>query len=267
MKKQILILAGALSFAAPAFAQSDELPSEKGVAYIGATTLLSSEYLGSADEDLRLIPYLSVSDFKGFSLFGPSLSYRALDVGTGQGLDKWSLRAGPSLSFEGGRDSDDSENLTGFDDVGSSVIAGGFVRATFGPVGLGFNAGQDVIGGHGGLTANASVGTFLPLGRLKIQPSASINWGSTDHARSFFGVTPEQSAASGLAEYNVDSGIYAYSVNVVSWYEVTDNYAITFIGSHRWFTGKASESPILLADDGSDTGVFVAVGFARKFTL
>jgi len=212
MKKQILILAGALSFAAPAFAQSDELPTEKGVAYIGATTLLSSEYLGSADEDLRLIPYLSVSDFKGFSLFGPSLSYRALDVGTGQGLDKWSLRAGPSLSFEGGRDSDDSENLTGFDDVGSSVR-------------------------------------------------------STDHARSFFGVTPEQSAASGLAEYNVDSGIYAYSVNVVSWYEVTDNYAITFIGSHRWFTGKASESPILLADDGSDTGVFVAVGFARKFTL
>ena len=269
MKTLALTLLLSLGLSGQAFAQS-EVSNESGesrVAYIGALGALSSEYLGSADEELRAFPYVSVSDYKGIDLFGTQLSYRAVETGTGQGLGKWSLRAGQSLTYQAGRDSDDSPTLTGLDDINGSVLAGGYLRGTFGPVGIRLDAGQDFIGGHDGVVANASIGTFLPLGRLKIQPSASINWGSADHNQSFFGITQAQSNASGLAVNDVDSGIYGYSVNLVSWYELNDDYVVTLIGSHRWFSGDADDSPILLAEDGADTGLFVALGIARKFKL
>jgi outer membrane scaffolding protein for murein synthesis (MipA/OmpV family) len=270
MKIYAPLLAALCGLSSPVFAQTAEGPiqmEDEAIAYVGAIGLLSSKYLGSADEELRPLPYLSVDNLKGFDLFGTSLSYRAVEIGTGQGLDKWSLRAGPSLTFQGGRDSDDSETLTGLEDIGSSVLAGGYVRGTIGPVGLRFSAAQDIIGGHDGLTADASIGTFLPLGPLKILPSASVSWGSGGHNQSFFGITEAQSEASGLNVNNVDSGIYAYSVNVVSWLELDENYIISLIGTHRWFTEEANDSPIILAEDGADTGIFVALGIARKFTL
>lgn len=269
MKTLALTLVLSLGTTAHAFAQSEVTneSDETRVAFVGALGALTSEYLGSDEEELRVFPYLSVQDYKGIDLFGTSLSYRAVETGTGQGLGKWSLRAGPSLTYQGGRDSDDSLTLSGLEDIDASVLAGGYLRGTFGPVGVRLDAGQDILGGHDGVVANASVGTFLPLGKLKIQPSASVNWGSADYNQSFFGITQTQSNASGLAVNDVDSGIYGYSVNLVSWYELSDDYVVTLIGSHRWFTGDADNSPILLADDGADTGLFVALGIARKFQL
>jgi len=171
-------VAFALCLSSAAHAQVADAPvnSNDGTGYIGASILLNSEYLGSADEEIRALPYLSFDNVKGFTLFGTTLRYRALDIGTGQGLDKWSLRAGPAIGFQGGRDSDESENLNGFDDVGGSIPLGGYIRSTIGPVGLGLNVGQDIIGGHDGLTADASIGTFYRVGNFAVQPTATISW-------------------------------------------------------------------------------------------
>ena len=255
------------AFVAPALAQIAEQPSNSndGTGYIGASILLNSEYLGSADEEIRALPYLSFDNVKGFTLFGTTLRYRALDTGTGQGLGKWSLRAGPSISYQGGRDSDESENLNGFDDIGGSVPLGGYIRSTIGPVGLGVNLGKDIIGGHDGLTADASIGTFIPLGKLKIQPSASISWADNKHNDSFFSVTENQAATSGLTAYDAGSGIYGYSAGIVSWVEIKDKYAVSLIANYRWFTGDAADSPILNASDGSRNGIFATIGVSRKF--
>jgi len=269
MKTFVLALTVSIAASAHAFAQSEvsNESDEKGVAFLGGLTTYSSEYLGSGQEDFGALPYVSVQNYKGIDLFGTSLSYRVLETGTGQGLGKWSLRAGPNLTYQGGRESDDSPTLTGLEDIDFSVLAGGYVRGTFGPVGVRLDAGQDIAGGHDGAVVNASVGTFLPLGKLKIQPSASLSWGSADHNQSFFGITQEQSNASGLTVNDLDSGIFGYSVNLVTWYELSDDYVITAIGSHRWFANDADDSPILLAADGADTGVFFALGIARKFNL
>ena len=255
------------AFVAPALAQVAEQPanSNDGTGYIGASILLNSEYLGSADEEIRALPYLSFDNVKGFTLFGTTLRYRALDIGTGQGLGKWSLRAGPSISYQGGRDSDESVNLGGFDDIGGSAPLGGFIRSTIGPVGLGVNVGKDIIGGHDGLTADASIGTFIPLGKLKIQPSASISWADNKHNDSFFSVTADQAATSGLTAYDAGSGIYGYSAGIVSWVEIQDRYAVSLIANYRWFTGDAADSPILNASDGSRNGIFATIGVSRKF--
>ena len=242
-------------------------PARESVAYVGISVASFSEYLGSDDQETRVLPYLSINDFKGFDLFGPNLTYRLIEVGTGKGLDKWSLEAGPKVSFQGGRDSDESPNLIGFEDIGGSLPLGGYIKSTIGPVGLGVTAGQDIIKGHSGFTADASVGTFYKAGNFAIQPSLSVSWADGRHNESFFGVTNAQSSSSPLAAYDIGSGIYAYSASVVSWIDIQDKYALALIATYREFTGDAKDSPILRADDGSTNGASVIVSLSRKFDL
>jgi outer membrane scaffolding protein for murein synthesis (MipA/OmpV family) len=267
MKTLLHTVTLSLALSGPAFAQSQDIPvtSNDGTGYIGAAVLLNSEYLGSADEEVRALPYLSFDNVKGFSFFGTTLRYRAIDLGTGQGLGRWSLRAGPSISYQGGRDSDESVNLNGFDDIGGSAPLGGFIRSTIGPVGLGLNVGKDIIGGHSGVTADASIGTFIPLGNLAVQPTATLHWADNSHNDSFFSVTADQAATSGLAAYDAGSGIYGYSAGIVSWIDIQEKYAVSLIASYRWFTGDAADSPILNASDGSRNGIFATIGVSRKF--
>lgn len=256
----------AISLAATtAQAQAGPEDPSDGTGYIGAAILLNSEYLGSGDEELRAVPYLSFDNVKGFTLFGSTLRYRALDVGTGQGLGKWSLRAGPSVSYQEGRSSEESINLTGFEDIGGSVPIGGFIRSTIGPIGFGLNVGKDIAGGHDGIIAEAAIGTLYKTGNFAIQPAATVSWANGEHNSRFFGVTDSEAASSGLSRFSAGSGIYAYSIGIVSWVEIQDKYAVTLIANHRWFTNDAADSPILNASDGSKTGVVVSLGIARKF--
>lgn len=256
-----------LAIALPAQAQMPErvASDSAGTGYVGVSGVLMSEYFGSSDEEFQVLPYLSLDDVKGFDLFGTSLTYRAVEIGTGEGLDKWSLRAGPRIAYQPGRDSEDSPTLNGFEDVDGSIPLGGYVRSTLGPLGLRLDVGQDIAGGHDGFTADASIGTFYRAGNFAIQPSATLSWGDNKHNDSFFSVNNAQSAASGLNVYDAGSGIYSYSLGVLSWIEFQEKYALVFVGSYRWFTDDAQDSPILNAQDGSDKGLFAAVSLTRKF--
>lgn len=271
MKNTILFNVLAALMASPAFAQAptdlpDQLGDDRaGTGYIGISGLISSEYLGSDQTETQVFPYLSLENVKGFDFFGTTLSYRLIETGTGEGLRAWSLRAGPSIGWQSGRDSDDSPTLTGFEDIDGSLPIGGYIRSTIGPVGLRLDAGQDVIGGHDGLRVDASIGTFLPLGKLFIRPSISAHWADNTHNESFFGVSANQAAASGLTQFDASSGIYGYSAGILSWVEFNEKYALTFIGNYRWFTDEATDSPILNAADGSDEGFFAALSLSRKF--
>jgi len=227
---------------------------DAAVAYLGGTILYTSEYLGSADEEFRVLPNLSVYNFKGFDFAALALSYDLVDIGGGEGFGQWSLRLGPRVGYQFGRDSDDSDTLTGLEDVDGSLVTGGFVRASYGPVGVRLNAGQDIIGGHDGFVVDASVGTQLPLGKFVIQPSVSLNWADGNHNQSFFGITPEQAAITGL-----DS-------NAVGWVDIGEWQASASF-SYRRFIEDSLDSPIINAPDGSRNGIFSNISLTRKFDL
>jgi outer membrane scaffolding protein for murein synthesis (MipA/OmpV family) len=268
MKKFALTLAVIpLTFATSSHAQMPERMASDtaGTGYVGVSGVLMSEYFGSSEEDVQVLPYLSLDDVKGFDLFGTALTYRAFEIGTGEGLDKWSLRAGPRIAYQPGRNSEDSPTLNGFEDVDGSFPLGGYIRSTLGPVGLRLDVGQDIAGGHDGLTADASIGTFYRAGNFAIQPSATVSWADNKHNDSFFGVNVAQSAASGLDAYDAGAGVYSYSLGVLSWVEFKEKYALVFVGSYRWFTDEATNSPIFNAPDGTDNGVFASVSLVRKF--
>ena len=266
--KFLSVLALSVCAAPAVYAQNVDNTSSSGdTAYFGVAGVITPEYIGSADDEFLVLPYLEVNDFKGFDFFGTALSYRLIEAGTGEGIGYWSLRAGPRIAYQRGRDSDDSPTLEGFEDVDASLPIGGYVRSTFGPVGFVVNAGQDVIGGHDGFIVDASVGTAYDGGKFGIQPSATISWGDSNYNEAFFGVTPEQSAASNLTAFDIGSGFNSYAFNVIAWYQVTDNYQLGAFASYREFFDDAEDSPILQAPDGSTNGLFAGVSLTRKFDL
>jgi len=237
----------------------------EAVAYLGGAVLYSSEYLGSAEEEFRVLPNLSVYDFKGFDFAALALSYDAIDIGGGQGFGQWTFRAGPRAGFQFGRDSDESPTLDGLEDIDSSLVTGGFARVSYGPVGIRINAGQDIIGGHGGFVADLSVGTQLPLGKLFLQPSVSINWADANHNQTVFGITQAQTST--LSEFTIGSGVYGYSANAVGWIDIGEHWQASASLSYRWFVNDARNSPVITAIDGSRNGIFSTIGFTRKFDL
>lgn len=111
------------------------------------------------------------------------------------------------------------------------------------------------------------MGTFYRIGNFAIQPSATISWADKSHNQSFFGVTSVQSEASKLGAYDIGSGVYGYSANVVAWIEIQDQYAISLIATYLKFTGDTKDSPILRASDGATDGIYAALSISKKFDL
>lgn len=245
--------------------------SDKTTISLGGAALYAPEYVGSSDYNLRLLPLISFEDIAGFELSGLSLAYPLLDIGTGRGFGKWSLRVGPRASLDFGRDSADSPTLTGFEDIGTSVLAGGFVRATYGPFGINIDAGQDVLDGHGGFNADVSIGTFIPEGvlidKLSIGPALTLSWADKNYTQSIYGVTAQQAAASGLTQYDLGGGFHRVSASLISGYQVDDLWQVTAILSYREYIGDYRDSPILQAPDGTTSDVFMVFGISRSFGL
>jgi len=270
MRFMPVALSAFLTIAATTLAGS-ALAKDETVIRVGAAALYTPEYVGSDDYQLRALPLISFEDIGGFELSGLSLVYPLVDIGTGQGPGLWSLKAGPRAAFDFGRDSDDSPTLTGFEDIGASLLAGGFVRATYGPLGLRLDAGQDVIGGHEGFNADLSLGSYIPEGllfdRLSIQPALTLSWADERYTQSIYGVTAQQAAASGLPQYDLGNGFHRASASLLGWYELDDRWQINAIVSYREYIGDYRDSPILQAPDGATSDVFMLMGISRSFGL
>lgn len=238
---------------------------------LGSALLYTPEYVGSSDYDLRLLPLISFDDIAGFELSGLGLSYPLIDIGNGRGPGTWSFKAGARASFDFGRDSDDSPTLTGFEDIGASLLAGGFLRATYGVLGFNIEAGQDVLNGHEGFNADISVGTFIPPGvlidKLTVRPALTLSWANENYTQAIYGVTAQQAAASTLPQYDLGGGFHRASASLISSYDIDDFWQLNGIVSYREYIGDYRDSPILQAPDGTTSDVFMLLGISRSFGL
>lgn len=258
-----------LSFATSLEAMAQDRPSDDAGLRVGSALLYTPEYVGSSDYDLRLLPLISFDDIAGFELSGLALAYPLIDIGTGRGPGSWSLKAGPRAAFDFGRDSADSPTLTGLEDISASLLAGGFLRATYGVLGLGIDAGQDVLNGHEGFNADISLGTFIPPGllidKLTVRPALTLSWADENYTQAIYGVTAQQAVTSALPQYDLRSGFHRASASLISSYEIDELWQLNSIVSYREYIGDYRDSPILQAPDGTTSDVFILLGISRSF--
>ena len=113
-------------------------------------------------------------------------------------------------------------------------------------------------GWSGHLDLNTPV---VSWGTDKITVNPSLHFGSRKYMQTYFGVTAEQSANSGFAEYSTNGGLQAASVTVAWTHVFSSHWALrTAVGTSR-LLGNAAKSPIVQ----NKQGYFVGTGIAYTF--
>ncbi len=205
---------------------------------------------------------------------GPDLGFRLNRANVGMlnfgGDDEentygWGLRG--SFRYIGERNADDFSELEGLDDVDATLELG---------LGLGyssrnFEAFADLrygIGGHESLVGELGAD-------LKVQPSDQLTLtagprmliGSDDFASTYFGISPDEAAASNGAfdAYDANGGVVSAGVELGARYDLSGPWGVVGAVTYDRLIGDAADSPIVERGDRDQYGL--RVGITRQITL
>lgn len=217
---------------------------------LGGGVAFAPEYLGSDDFELKPLPMFETT-YAG-KLF--------LSTQQGLGYNLWrkrTIRAGPRLTFDLGRDSTDHARLAGLPDVDLGFEVGAFLESYNGPWRIRGNVRQEVASGHGGL-----LGTVDVAWGSRWTKSTSIVLGvqgtlaDEAYMESYFGV-PAGSAIAGRPSYSPSAGVRDASAYAQIIYDITKNLFVSVEGRGQMLLGDAEGSP-LVDSNTIFTGAFIA---------
>jgi len=266
-----------LLIAAPLAAQP-RLPTaseDRNNLTFGLGAAITPSYSGSNDYQLNPGGIIrgKVANFN-FSLQGPRLIVDAIRDDDRR-ID---LQAGPVIGLNLNRvnriQDDRVKALGDFDlavEVGgyAGVSWNGVLTSRFDRLSVSLAYQEDVSGVHRShiWRPQASYGT--PLDRASfVLLSVDATIVGSGFARTYFGVTPDGAAASGLATYDLDGGVQDVGVNLVGIRSLSGDirrgWAAFAIGGYSRLLGDFADSP-LVADAGSADQFFGALGLAYTF--
>lgn len=285
----VIVAASALGTAAPVFAQADTsstppLPAEPSVpvpapanakpgllsaggAFDAATpdivmtvragVQVSPAYLGSSESEVgpdfsARVDYLR---FPGGFEYGSSRS-----VGFRQG---WGLQG--SVRYLGERSSKDYDQIKGLDDVPWSLELG---------LGVGYEqrnwrAFTDVrygFVGHNTWVADIGADAIAyPIEGLTLTAGPRFSFGTDKFAQTYFGVSPSESAASGLSSYDASGGLLGAGIEIGARYLFNERWGVEGAVGYDRLVNSAADSPI--TQDGSPDQYSARVGITRRISL
>jgi outer membrane protein len=91
-----------------------------------------------------------------------------------------------------------------------------------------------------------------------------IKFGDQKFTNAYWGISPEQSARTGLDQYHADAGITAYGVGAFALMPLTKSVSVSLIAGYDRLAAPVANSP-LVKERGSENqaigGLFVSYGF------
>ncbi|MEL7043318.1 MAG: MipA/OmpV family protein [Pseudomonadota bacterium] len=271
MLRLSLLLASSTTLTLTAIAQ--ERPDLEGWRVtVGAGSLYAPTYEGDDDYALSVLPNIQVRYADTFSASVQNgLRYNI--VNTDQ------LTIGPLARVQFAREEDgdqpfaisgnETNDLVGLGDVDTTFELGGYLSYRTGPLELGIEARQGV-NGHEGLVADlrASVrGRSFAFGPPIIWSAGPrLRLVDDSYNSAYFGVTQEQSIASGLDQYNADGGIYSFGLGATAIipFDRSGKWSVVAIAGYDQLTGDIADAP-LVVERGSEDQFTLGVFLSRAF--
>lgn len=249
-----------LAAAAPAQAETlftmpsvpDVTDADGWAVAVGASLEYESEYDGSDQYGTELEPALVVQwrsgNHKAF-LEGQELGWRArLD-------DVWLVQAG--LRYEMGREESEAPELAGMGDVDDELVAMAEVRRALGDWDN-WVAGRVMAGGSDiGTLGVLAIGHTFTMGEpgMGVDLFAFATFASSAFINRDFGVTPEQSANTGYAVTDLDSGYRSVGISLVGRWRFGDRWQLQAEAGYEKYNSDIGDSPLALQDYESEVGV------------
>lgn len=219
---------------------------------VGVGAIYMPEYEGSDEFEVSPFPIISAQFGERVHL-GPD----------GLAVDLWK-REGFRLAVKGGveagRKEDDSDHLRGLGDVDMGGVLGGLVSYETGPFEL-YTSLDKTFGGSEGLTGTIGVKASYQYEKFIFSAGASGTWADDKHMESYFGITAQQSANSGLAEHEAKAGFKRVDVKGSVTYLWTEHWTVTGAAGTGFLLGDAKNSPVVK----DDIQPFAMLGIGYRF--
>jgi MipA family protein len=253
-------LAACLILCAPLAALGQSAPTDYTL--IGAGLRSRPAYDGAAAHTNEAIPVLRYYGKPWFTRTTQGVLEGGARIEPGSGF-----ALGAQLVYEGGRSRSESAFLKNHDvkDIGIGASVG--IHAE-----LDRNIGSMPVTllGRYRLNTDRAQGAQADLritagmygsGRLNAAVFAQATWANGKSTQSYYGITPQQSTATGLAAYNAGSGLLFTSVGMQWGFDLSREWVLVGSLEARQLRGDAAGSP--LVEDRSST--YVSVGLAYRF--
>ncbi|MGN6268406.1 MAG: MipA/OmpV family protein [Sphingomonas sp.] len=282
--RSILALAAlsAAAFAVPAAAQdassSSNIDPDRDTVTIGVAGAYIPDYDGSNDYRLMPLP-AAIGSVKGFnfSVLGNRASMDLIPNKPGPGID---LQFGPIAVVNFDRTdhkSIDDRRVAALPERDTAIELGGYVgigktgviTSDYDRLALSVSYRHDISGvSHSGVW-QPSISYLTPLSTK----AAVALFGSMQHVgrgynQTYFGITPDESIASGLPAYSAHAGWKDYSLGGAFVYSLTGNllHGVKLVAGANYthLLGSAADSPIVRTA-GSRSQWLAALGLAYTF--
>jgi len=218
---------------------------------LGGGAIIVPKYEGSNEFKVMPVPFISAT-FLDTVRIDPTGANVALYE---QGPFELSAR----LGYDMGRKEDDSDHLRGLGDVDMGAIVGAKAAVKFGPAEI-FAQLDKTIGGSDGLEGTLGIEVTQPLSQsLMVGASASVVFADEKYMQAYFGVTPEQSARSGLARYDAGAGLKRADFSISATYMLNPKWMVRGQAGVGILAGDAADSPVVV-DKVQPTGMLL-VGY------
>lgn len=172
---------------------------------------------------------------------------------------------GPSFDFRSERESAEHADLVGLNDIDAAFELGGKFAYTFG-VWRPFVAVRYGFGGHEGIVGETGIDVVLrPTENTELTFGPRASFANGEYMRTYFGVTPAESALSGLAAYDPGGGFKSVGLEIGGRYEFTPQWALVGSLEYERLIGDAADSPIVKT--GEENQFIAKLGLSYRFGL
>ncbi len=248
MKRTIAAL---LAAALPATA----VAQDGAVLTLGLGAAFAPDYQGSDDYGLGPTGRFSIENFR----------LGRFSFGTPAPGDDQGFSVDGSFRIRGGRDSGDHSEIAGLDDIDTAVELGLGLRygapgyRAFANVRYGLTGHESLVGEVG---ADAVV---RPNDRLTLTAGPRVLFGSDGYTDTYFGISGDEAAASGLAAYDPGGGLVSAGVELGMYYRFDENWGLRGTIGYDRLMGDAADSPIVA--QGSRTQGRASLIVTRRVTF
>jgi MipA family protein len=240
-------------------------PKFEGAA--GLVLAYKPAFSGSSDRQLKpqmagFVRYgrFTITGAGGFTTRRQDDVERGLDA---ELLRRDRVRINLSLRYDQGRRESESDQLAGMGNIKHTVRSRLGLRWEPAPLwSLSLASGLDLLGTGGGYTVEAGVSrTFVIDARQRVILGAGLTGAGDRYLQTWYGVTAQQSARSGLPVFTPGEGLRDVHTSATWRIEVNPQWAgFASLGASR-LLGPAAASPLTLQANGWS----VSAGIARRF--
>ncbi|PRX30862.1 outer membrane scaffolding protein for murein synthesis (MipA/OmpV family) [Paraburkholderia sp. BL18I3N2] len=248
-----LLLAAALGLSAAPAAHADDAASNANAGAdagtsaaadskwkigVGPGVVITPKYPGSRQLSYIPFPALDISYDDRFFSQGPDV----LGVNVLRG-PAYHVGAALSFDFQLRKESDDPR-LHGLGDVDGGPKLKLFADYTWWAFTGSVALYQDIAGHHQGTTVSTDVLASAPVGGWLFSVGPGFTWANGTYTRTFFGVSDQQSAASGLPAYSTSAGVRDIHMNAMVTYDFSRHWNGSVAATFGRLQHDAANSPI-----------------------